>query len=88
MLIDPLYPSLAVLALYLCASLLVFLRTESERRRVRHAFGRYMSPALVERLANDPAQLELGGETRDMTMLFPTSATSPAIVGDDGRRDR
>ncbi len=70
MLIDPLYPSLAVLALYLCASLLVFLHTEGERRRVRHAFGRYMSPALVERLANDPGQLELGGETRDMTILF------------------
>jgi adenylate cyclase len=70
MLIDPLYPSLAVLSLYLCASLLVFLHTEGERRRVRHAFGRYMSPALVERLANDPTQLELGGETRDMTILF------------------
>ncbi len=69
-LIDPLYPSLAVLALYLCASLLVFLHTEGERRRVRHAFGRYMSPTLVERLANDPSQLALGGETRDMTILF------------------
>ncbi len=69
-LIDPLYPSLAVLALYLCASLLVFLHTEGERRRVRHAFGRYMSPALVDRLADDPAHLSLGGETRDMTLLF------------------
>jgi adenylate cyclase len=69
-LIDPLYPSLAALAIYLAASLLVFLRTEGERRRVRHAFGRYMSPELVERLANDPAQLALGGETRDMTILF------------------
>jgi adenylate cyclase len=69
-LIDPLYPSLAALALYLSASLLVFLRTEGERRRVRSAFSRYMAPALVERLAQDPAHLTLGGEMRDMTILF------------------
>jgi adenylate cyclase len=29
-----------------------------------------MAPALVERLANDPSRLKLGGETRDMTLLF------------------
>ena len=30
----------------------------------------YMAPALVERLADDPSRLKLGGETRDMTLLF------------------
>jgi adenylate cyclase len=70
MLIDPLYPSLAALTLYLASSLLVFLRTESERKRVRDQFGQYLAPALVERLAKDPSQLKLGGETRDMTVLF------------------
>ncbi|MEZ5828564.1 MAG: adenylate/guanylate cyclase domain-containing protein [Hyphomicrobiales bacterium] len=29
-----------------------------------------MAPALVERLAGDPSRLKLGGETRDMTLLF------------------
>jgi adenylate cyclase len=70
MLIDPLYPSLATLTLYLASSLLVFLRTESERKRVRDQFGQYLAPALVERLAKDPSQIKLGGETRDMTVLF------------------
>jgi len=37
---------------------------------VRHAFSHYMAPALVERLADDPSRLKLGGETRDMTLLF------------------
>ena len=69
-LIDPLYPSLATLTLYLASSLLVFLRTESERKRVRDQFGQYLAPALVERLAKDPSQIKLGGETRDMTVLF------------------
>jgi adenylate cyclase len=69
-LVDPVYPSIAVTLLYLTQSFLLFLRTESERRQVRGAFSRYMSPALVERLARDPSALRLGGETREMTLLF------------------
>ncbi len=69
-LVDPIYPAIALAAVYLAGTLFVFLRTEGERNRVRHAFGHYMAPALVEKLARDPSQLRLGGETRDMTLLF------------------
>jgi adenylate cyclase len=37
---------------------------------VRAAFGQYLSPELVEQLAGDPGRLVLGGETREMTVLF------------------
>jgi adenylate cyclase len=69
-LVDPIYPAVALTAIYLAGTLVVFLRTERERNRVRHAFSHYMAPALVERLADDPSRLKLGGETRDMTLLF------------------
>ena len=69
-LVDPIYPAIALTAVYLAGTLFVFLRTERERNRVRHAFGHYMAPALVERLADDPSRLRLGGEARDMTLLF------------------
>ena len=69
-LVDPIYPAIALAAIYLTGSLFVFLRTEQERNRVRNAFSHYMAPALVERLADDPSRLKLGGETRDMTLLF------------------
>jgi adenylate cyclase len=69
-LVDPIYPAIALAAIYLAGTVFVFLRTERERNRVRHAFGHYMAPALVERLADDPSRLKLGGETRDMTLLF------------------
>ncbi len=69
-LVDPIYPAVALTAIYLAGTLFVFLRTERERNRVRHAFSHYMAPALVERLAGDPSRLKLGGETRDMTLLF------------------
>jgi adenylate cyclase len=69
-LVDPIYPAVALAAIYLAGTLVVFLRTERERNRVRNAFSHYMAPALVERLADDPSRLKLGGETRDMTLLF------------------
>lgn len=69
-LVDPVFPSLFVLAIYLASSLLVYLKTEAERRQVRGAFSRYMSPALVQQLADNPDKLRLGGETRNMTILF------------------
>ena len=69
-LVDPVYPAIALTAIYLAGTSFVFLRTERERNRVRNAFSHYMAPALVERLADEPERLKLGGETRDMTLLF------------------
>lgn len=69
-LLDPVFPFLVTLVTYMTASLMSFLRTEAERRRVRHAFSRYMSPELVRRLAEHPGQLKLGGEMRNMSLLF------------------
>ena len=47
-----------------------YVREQAERRQVRTAFSQYMSPALVARLAEHPEALMLGGEMRDMTLLF------------------
>ena len=69
-LLDPVYPSLAVLVVYLVETGIIFLRTETERRWVRNAFGRYLSPAVVNQLAEHPENLQLGGEMREMTLLF------------------
>ena len=70
MLIDPLYASLSTILVYLSGSLIGFMRTEGEKRQVRGAFSTYLSPALVEQLAQHPERLKLGGEMRDMTLLF------------------
>jgi adenylate cyclase len=70
LLFDPVYPSLALLAVYLAGSLLSFVKTETDRARVKRAFGHYLAAPLVEELAADPSRLKLGGETRDVTLLF------------------
>jgi adenylate cyclase len=69
-LIDPVSPALAIAFVFTVTTLVVYFRTERERRQVRSAFGRYLAPALVERLASDPSRLKLGGEMRPMTLLF------------------
>ncbi len=70
LLVDPVFPSLAVLLIYLVSSFLNFLGAERERSQIRGAFGRYLSPVLVEKLAKSPKQLRLGGEMRIMSFLF------------------
>ena len=39
-------------------------------RMVRRAFSRYLSPAIVDLLVADPSLLKLGGERRDLSVLF------------------
>jgi adenylate cyclase len=69
-LIDPVFPSLVGVLVYLSSSTVMFVRTETERRQVRHAFGRYLAPAVIEQLAEHPERLTLGGELREMTLMF------------------
>lgn len=70
LLVDPVTPGIAILLVYITESLRRFITTEREKHQVRSAFSHYMSPALVERLAEHPEALRLGGEMREMTILF------------------
>lgn len=70
LLLDPVYPSLALSVLFLASTLLSYIRSESERRQVRQAFGLYISPAFMEELTKNPDKLKLGGEVRDLSIMF------------------
>ena len=70
LLIDPATPGLSVFATFLVAAFLHFLETARERREVRNAFQYYLAPDMVEQIASDPDKLQLGGETRSLTILF------------------
>jgi adenylate cyclase len=47
-----------------------FIGEQRERKRVRDAFGRYVSPVVVEEMLKDPSRLELGGVEKVLTVLF------------------
>jgi adenylate cyclase len=70
LLFDLTFPLLATFSIYVTLVFINYFREQKDRRRIRSAFGRYLSPALVEQLANSPKKLVLGGETRDMTIMF------------------
>lgn len=69
-LLDPSYPALALVAVYIAETALIFYREERRRAYIHSAFDRYLSPELVKRIAADPGSLELGGEEREMSVLF------------------
>ena len=70
LLIDPILPTATVLAVYTVATAVVLLITDREKQFVRRAFGQYLAPDMVKRLAEDPNALALGGETREITIHF------------------
>jgi len=70
LLLDFTYPLLSTTAIYLTLIFSSFVREQAQRRQIRSAFGQYLSPALVEQLALSPEKLVLGGEEREMTILF------------------
>jgi adenylate cyclase len=70
LLIDFTYPLMSTTAIYLALIFFSFVREQKQRRQIRSAFGQYLSPALIEQLANSPEKLVLGGEEREMTIMF------------------
>src|SRR5665213_1815075 len=70
LLIDFTYPLLSTTAIYLTLIFTSFVREQAQRRQIRSAFGKYLSPALIEQLAQSPEKLVLGGEEREMTIMF------------------
>ena len=41
-----------------------------QKREMRRAFGSYMAPEVLEAVLKDPANIALGGQTREVTLLF------------------
>ena len=69
-LLDPTFPSLALVGVYFAGTLSLWRADRIARQRIRLAFGKFLAPAVIDRLAADPRGLVLGGETRELTIMF------------------
>ena len=47
-----------------------FIREYLQKLQIKRQFGSYLSPAMVERLSRDPSLLRLGGEERELSIMF------------------
>lgn len=52
------------------AYIIRFLVEERRRQRIQRAFSHYLAPSIVDRLAENEADLRLGGERREITVMF------------------
>lgn len=68
--VSPASPAVSIAAVVLIQSSIDYAAERRSRRQITKAFSQYLSPDLVEKLAKDPEQLKLGGEKRELTILF------------------
>lgn len=57
----------------------IYLFENKQRRFIRAAFARYLSDEVIERLVNDPTQLKLGGQERELSIFFSDIAGFSSI---------
>lgn len=70
LLFDPLAPIVAGSITHFAATAFRFLVIDRERREVRRAFGHYLSPSLLYRIEHTRNALRLGGDERELTVMF------------------
>jgi adenylate cyclase len=68
--INLLFPLGAIALNQSTVTLFNYLTEARQKRQIRQAFQHYLHPAIVERVARDPQLLRLGGESRELTVLF------------------
>ncbi|HVO22748.1 MAG TPA: adenylate/guanylate cyclase domain-containing protein [Candidatus Margulisiibacteriota bacterium] len=64
------YPLLAIGLTYSAIGVQHYVIEEGEKRKIRDAFGLYLSPHLARLVSERPEMLALGGEKRELTVLF------------------
>ena len=63
-------PMAAIVVTFIGLSLYRYGLLDKERRHIRRVFQRYLSPAMVDRVVASDQLPELGGELRELTILF------------------
>lgn len=59
-----------IVVIYIAGLIFQYLKTLQERKFIKHAFGHYIAPELVDELLQDPKKLEYGGEQKELTVLY------------------
>jgi adenylate cyclase len=70
LLLDPSYTASSLAFITAAVTSYTYQSVEAQRGAIRSAFARYLAPAVVEELIANPERLELGGEERDLTLMF------------------
>ena len=69
-LVDCVFPIFSLAVVYAHAYTVKFISELNQKLQIKKQFGTYLSPALVEKLQKNPELLRLGGETRELSIMF------------------
>jgi adenylate cyclase len=69
-LVDVVWPILTVTLVSFHGYVVKFLVELRQKLQIKKQFGTYLSPALVEKLQRNPELLQLGGESRELSIMF------------------
>ncbi|MEM7546511.1 MAG: adenylate/guanylate cyclase domain-containing protein [Pseudomonadota bacterium] len=70
-LLGPVYPALGVFLPWGTLTIYNYVQTDAEKRAVKNQFAHFMSPEVIEEIAEDPDRyLTPGGDLRDLSIMF------------------
>ena len=69
-LVDYTWPTLALFLPWVGAIFMRFVMEFKLKQQIKKQFGTYLSPALVEKLQKNPELLKLGGDERELSIMF------------------
>ena len=69
-LLDGIYPIISLSVVYGHAYTVKFITELNAKLQIKKQFGTYLSPAMVEKLQKNPELLKLGGDTRELSIMF------------------
>jgi adenylate cyclase len=64
------YPTFNLVLIYLGVTGFRYMTEEKEKKKIRGAFQYYLTASVVEEMLKNPDKLKLGGEKKDLTVLF------------------
>jgi adenylate cyclase len=69
-LLDYTWPTLALFLPWVGAIFMRFVMEYKLKMQIKKQFGTYLAPALVEKLQKNPGLLQLGGDERELSIMF------------------
>ena len=72
-------PAVMIIVGFTTVTVYEFIMEQRSKRFIKDAFGRYLSPKVISQIIDNPSQLKLGGERREMTAFFSDVAGFTSI---------
>ncbi len=67
---DPTFPMAGGFMVYIAMTTFRYFTADRQKRQIRRAFSQYVAPAVLQQIEEHPESLVLGGETREVTVMF------------------